>query len=312
MEGEKFYIKFDKSKYHDITDIDVRRELKRKYKAGEITPSQYAEEYLCGLENYIYYIFHHQFSPYKRHLEDLAQQARIAIVEKLDAYNPEYTPTTYFKFHIINAMQDYILDITGQTHYYRQELLRILKVADSLGFDSEDLEKGRGVKEVATALHLNVSRVNSILDNTIRSKNVELSDELMVYQKSPAKGPEESLMDAEQIRMLYQCFSELKMQEQIAIALRFGLYLPGWNEDQNEYKFSEIEAIVKDELGDKAFNVSYAFRTGIAALKKKMKKNGEVIKSNKYQNAKDEFSMTLFDKETADEMFEALNDEAID
>ena len=125
---------------------------------------------LESLDSYIYYMIHKHFAGYLGMIEDLAQSGRLAILEHAKDYNPEYKMTTFFSFHIQNALQDVVNKENGESHYYAESKNIIMKTIRELGMNPDNID------EQSLALHLNMTtgRIHSILEKTIRKKKIEL------------------------------------------------------------------------------------------------------------------------------------------
>ena len=106
-------------------------------------------------------------------IEDLAQSGRMAILEHMGEYNPQYKLTTFFSFHIQNALQEVVNKENGESHYYAESKNIIVKTIRALGMDFDNID------EQVLAMHLNMTtgRLHSILDKTLYKKKIELIEE---------------------------------------------------------------------------------------------------------------------------------------
>ena len=128
---------------------------------------------LAALEDYIYFMIHRRFAGYKGIIEDLAQSGRMAILEYMGNYNPEFKLTTFFSFHIQNALQDVVNRENGESHYYAESKNIIVKTMRKLGMDFDNIDE----QLLAMNLNMTTGRLHSILEKTINKRKVELIEE---------------------------------------------------------------------------------------------------------------------------------------
>jgi RNA polymerase sigma factor (sigma-70 family) len=286
----------------DLTFED-RQEIMRKYHSGDPgLQAEAIEVMLASLDDYIYYMIHRRFAGYMSMIEDLAQSGRMAILEHMGDYNPQYKLTTFFSFHIQNALQELVNKENGESHYYAESKNIIVKTIRKLGMDFDNID------EQVLAMHLNMttSRLHSILEKTLYKKKVELIEEDGETSSEYYDSPESAYMKSETQKAFRQCIDELDETEQIVLCMHFGFFHPGFNEDEITYKLSEIQTALNEAGYDvNAINEYRSARRHIADI---MYKNGLVSKRNRYQTAKEEIGLKFSDVDSANELFDALND----
>jgi RNA polymerase sigma factor (sigma-70 family) len=286
----------------DLT-FEERKAIIDKYHSGnQRLKDEAIADMVSALDDYVYYMIHRRFAGYMNMIEDLAQSGRMAIIEHMGDYNPEFKLTTFFSFHIQNALQELVNKENGESHYYAESKNIIVKTIRSLGMDFDNID------EQVLAMHLNMttSRLHSILEKTLRKKKVELIEEDGETSSEYFDSPETAFMRSERQQEFRQCLDALDDTEQIVLCMHFGFYHPEFNDDERTYKLSEIQKTLIDAGYDvNAINEYRSARRHIADI---MYKAGVVGKRNKYQSAKEEIGLKFKDTETANEMFEALND----
>ena len=282
--------------------FEDRKAIMDKYHSGnQYKRDEAIAEMVDALDDYVYYMIHRRFAGYMNMIEDLAQSGRMAIIEYMGNYNPEYKLTTYFSFHIQNALQELVNKENGESHYYAESKNIIVKTMRRLGMDFENID------EQTLAMHLNMTtgRLHSILEKTIRKKKVELIEEDGETSSEYFDGPETAFIKSEMQRDFRRCIDALDETEQIVLCMHFGFHHPQFNDDERTYKLSEIQnALNAAGYEVNAINEYRSARRHIADI---MYKAGVVGKRNKYQSAKEDIGLKFKDTETANEVFEALN-----
>lgn len=290
------------AKNKDLT-LEDRIEIMEKYHSDNPYKKEQAiAEMLAALDDYIYYLIHRRFAGYKGIIEDLAQSGRMAILEHMGDYNPEFKLTTFFSFHIQNALQDVVNKENGESHYYAESKNLIVKQMRLLGMDFDNYDE----QILAMNLGMTVGRLRSILDKTINKKNVELIEEDSDTANEYYDSPETALMKTEMQREYRACIEELDEEEQIVLCMHFGFYYPRFNEDESTHKLTDIQkALDRAGYNINAINEYRSARRHIADI---MYRKGIITKRNKYQSAKEEIGLKFNDMDAANELFEALND----
>lgn len=287
--------------------LDARQKMMDKYHSGDpIKRDEAVAEMIDALDDYVYYMIHKRFAGYKSMIEDLAQSGRLAIVEHMGDYNPQYKLTTFFSFHIQNALQELVNKENGESHYYAESKNIIIKTIRSLGMDIDNID------EQVLAMHLNMTtgRLHSILEKTLRKKKVELIEEDGETSGEYFDSPETAYVKSEMQSEFRQCIDELDETEQIVLCMHFGFHHPIFNDDERTYKLSEIQKVLTSAGYEiNAINEYRSARRHIADI---MYKAGVVGKRNKYQSAKEEIGLRFKDVEAANELFDALNDIEVD
>jgi RNA polymerase sigma factor (sigma-70 family) len=283
--------------------LDERQAIMDKYHSGnQQLRDEAVAEMIAALDDYVYYMIHRRFAGYMSMIEDLAQSGRMAIIEHMGDYNPQFKLTTFFSFHIQNALQELVNKENGESHYYAESKNIIVKTIRSLGMDFDNID------EQVLAMHLNMttSRLHSILEKTLRKKKVELIEEDGETSTEYFDSPETAFMKAEKAQEFRNCLDSLDETEQIVLCMHFGFYHPIFNDDERLYKLSEIQKAL-NEAGYEvnAINEYRSARRHIADI---MYKAGVVGKRNKYQSAKEDIGLRFNDSEAADELFDALNE----
>lgn len=282
--------------------LEDRQAIMDKYHSGVRWKQDEAiAEMVEALDDYVYYMIHRRFAGYINMIEDLAQSGRMAVIEHMGDYNPQYKLTTFFSFHIQNALQELVNKENGESHYYAESKNIIVKTMRTLGMDFDNID------EQVLAMHLNMTtgRLHSILEKTIRKKKVELIEEDSETSTEYFDGPETAFMRAEMQKEFRKCIEKLDEAEQIVLCMHFGFFYPEFNEDERTYKLTEIQkALNAAGYEVNAINEYRSARRHIADI---MYKAGVVGKRNKYQSAKEEIGLKFKDVETANEMFDAIN-----
>lgn len=286
--------------------FEDRQLMMEKYHSGNPALRDEAiAQMLLALDDYIYYMIHRRFAGYMSMIEDLAQSGRMAILEHMADYNPQYKLTTFFSFHIQNALQELVNKENGESHYYAESKNIIVKTIRQLGMDFDNID------EQVLAMHLNMTtgRLHSILEKTLRKKKVELIEEDGETSSEYFDSPEAAFMKAETQKDFRRCIETLDETEQIVLCMHFGFYYPEFNEDEKTYKLTEIQtALNKAGYEVNAINEYRSARRHIADA---MYKAGVIGKRNKYQSAKEEIGLRFKDTSVADELFDALNEEEL-
>lgn len=287
---------------YDIS-YEERAAVMDRYKNGTQAEKDEAIATLLGwLDNYVYHMIHKHFAGYKGIIEDLAQSGRLAIIEHAEDYDPQYKMTTFFSFHIQNALQDVVNRENGESHYYAESKNIIVKTLRKLGMSPDNID------EQTLAIHLNMTqgRLHSILEKTLNKKQVELIEEDGDTVSDVYDNPEVMYMEQERKAAFRYCISQLEELEQIVLCMHFGFYCPEWNEAELQFKLTDIQKALNTAGYDcNAINVYRAARRHIADI---MYNEGVISKRNKYQSAKEEIGLKFKDTEAANEMFDALNE----
>jgi RNA polymerase sigma factor (sigma-70 family) len=283
--------------------LEYRQAIMDKYHSGNQRQRDEAvAEMVAALEDYIYYMIHKRFAGYISMIDDLAQSGRMAVIEHMGDYDPKYKFTTFFSFHIQNALQELVNKENGESHYYAESKNIIVKTIRSLGMDFDNID------EQVLAMHLNMTtgRLHSILEKTLRKKKVELIEEDGETSSEYFDSPETAYVKSEMQREFRECIDALDETEQIVLCMHFGFHHPIFNDDERTYKLSEIQKTLNDAGYDvNAINEYRSARRHIADI---MFKAGVVGKRNKYQSAKEEIGLKFKDVDMANEMFDALNE----
>lgn len=287
---------------YDIS-YEERAAVMDRYKNGTQSEQDEAIAILLGwLDNYVYHMIHKHFAGYKGIIEDLAQSGRLAIIEHAKDYDPQYKMTTFFSFHIQNALQDVVNRENGESHYYAESKNIIVKTLRKLGMSPDNID------EQTLAIHLNMTqgRLHSILEKTLNKKQVELIEEDGDTVPDAYDNPENMYMEEERKRAFRHCINQLDELERIVLCMHFGFYYPVWNEAEREFKLTDIQkALTAAGYDCNAINIYRASRRHIADI---MYAEGVISKRNKYQSAKEEIGLKFKDTEAATEMFDALNE----
>lgn len=283
--------------------FEERKTIMDMYHSGDpMKRDQAIADMVTALDNYVYHMIHKRFAGYINMIEDLSQSGRMAIIEHMGDYNPQYKLTTFFSFHIQNALQDLVNRENGESHYYAESKNIIVKTIRSLGMDFDNID------EQVLAMHLNMTtgRLHSILEKTLRKKKVELIEEDGDTSSEYYDSPEVAFMKAETRRDFRKCIDMLDETEQIVLCMHFGFYHERFNEYENTYKLSEIQKTLDAAGYDvNAINEYRSARRHIADI---MYRAGVVGKRNKYQSAKEDIGLKFKDLDSVNEMFEALNE----
>ena len=283
--------------------FEERQAIVEKYHSGDpIKKKEAVEEMIIALDDYIYYIIHRRFARYLNMIEDLSQAGRMAIVEYMGKYKPEFKPTTYFSFHIQNALQEIVNIENGESHYYAESKNMIVKTMRKLGMDMDNLD------EQMLAIHMNMtqSRLHSILEKTLHKKQIELIEDTKETSNEYFDSPENAYVKSEMEKEFRDCLNQLDEVENIVLCMHFGFYHPVFNQEEKEYKISSIQKMLtRHGIDVNAVNVYRSARRHITEI---LYDAGIVQKRNRYQSAKDDAGFKFFDPKTANEMFEALNE----
>jgi len=260
------------------------------------------EDMLAAMDEYVYFMIHRRFAKYLSMIDDLAQSGRMAIIEHMGDYNPQYKMTTFFSFHIQNALQELVNKENGESHYYAESKNIIVKTIRSLGMDIDNID----VQVLAMHLNMTTGRLNSILEKTLRKKQVELIEEDGETSGEYYDSPESAFVKAETQKEFRACLATLEPIEQIVLCMHFGFYHPKYNPDERTYKISDVQTILdKAGLDVNAINEYRSARRHIAD---QIYKAGLIGKRNRYQSAKDEIGLRFKDEDDVLELFNALNE----
>ena len=288
----------------EIKDLsfEARKEIMDKYHSGvQYKKDEAVADMLKALDDYIYFMIHRRFSGYKNMIEDLAQSGRLAIMEHMGDYNPEYKLTTFFSFHIQNALQELVNKENGESHYYAESKNIITKTMRQLGMDFDNIDE----QILAMNLNMTTGRLHSILEKTLYKKKVELIEEDGETSREYFDSPETAFVKAEMQKEFRACLAELDETEQIVLCMHFGFYYPKFNEDEKTYKLSEIQKALNEN--DYDVNAINEYRSARRHIEDILYRSGLVGKRNKYRSAKEDVGLRFKDTDMADELFEALN-----
>lgn len=289
-------------KYQELT-LEDRQEIMRKYHSGNQRLKEEAiADMILALDDYVYYMIHHRFAGYMKMIEDLAQAGRLAIIEHMGDYNPEFKLTTFFSFHIQNALQELVNKENGESHYYAESKNIIVKTIRALKMDFDNID------EQTLAMHLDMTtgRLHSILEKTLYKKKVEFIEEDGETSHNIGDNPEAQYVKEELRREYRECLEELDDVEYIVMCMHFGFFHEEFNPEEKTIKLSEIQKIL-DKAGYEvnAINEYRSARRHIADI---MYKRGLISKRNLYQSAKEDVWLKFKDTDTAQELFDALNE----
>ena len=283
--------------------LEARQNIMDKYHSGDQRLQEEAiADMVAALDDYVYFMIHRRFAGYISMIEDLAQSGRMAIIEHMGNYNPQFKLTTYFSFHIQNALQELVNKENGESHYYAESKNIIVKTIRQLGMDFDNID------EQVLAMHLNMTtgRLHSILDKTLYKKKVELIEEDGETSSEYYDSPETAFMRSELQKEFRNCIDSLDEVEQIVLCMHFGFYHPQFNDGEKTFKLSEIQKTLTDAGYEaNAINEYRSARRHIADI---MYKAGVVTKRNRYQSAKEDIGLKFKDTDTALEVFDALNE----
>ena len=106
-------------------------QIMRDYHSGdEFLKKKAIEDMINILNNYIYSVMRTHFpNYYAKYVEDLFQEGVIAILKKMDDYDPELgAPTTFFHIYIKGAMNSFIIEtINRTTNHYGHNINKVKK-----------------------------------------------------------------------------------------------------------------------------------------------------------------------------------------
>ncbi len=105
------------------------------YKAGKISRQEYCEHILEVLEFYIKSRITAKHRTLGADYEDLMQQGYLAIMEKVDVYDPRRSRPTSFFTDYIDQFQKDALKNSGMTRYYLSMATKLERIAKKYGFE---------------------------------------------------------------------------------------------------------------------------------------------------------------------------------
>ncbi len=214
-------------------------EMHRKYHAGEISKQEYAEFMVNMLDNYIKMLIkitHKLEAGTVFSYDDFLQEGRLAVIKKLDGYDPRKAmPTTYFRDHINGDMNKLIKSPSesGKTMHYTQCINRIKRVLEEHGMDIDDPDlplpdlqawmnetKTKNPYSLATireAIRVHKNRVVS-LDDMLDPANEHRSERPIMDIPSPFLNPEEACLKAEKAEVILKQLSYLTPLEKFVLS----------------------------------------------------------------------------------------------
>lgn len=166
----------------------IKRSLTQQYDAyrnNEISRDEYAMYLISHLEHYIEFCINRRHRLLGAEYDDLMQSGRMAIIEKIDDYNPYIaTPTSYFTAYINQYTKETVIkNNTGSTQYYISKVVKLEKVAKANGYtgitdpelppDILSILSGEPLKTVIETIKIKNCQATASLDATSENMDIE-------------------------------------------------------------------------------------------------------------------------------------------
>lgn len=212
-------------KKSDFSDFNYKEIMKRYHSGNAYEKEKATEEMLANLENYIKHFVYSKYGSYTKHMEDLLQEARLAVVQHLDEYNPEITkPNTFFTCHIKGRVSHFIhLNDSNVSDHYGASINKIKKAQSQLqaeGLDPNDvnlLHQYTGIRETTIEKSL-----QAMIANSGQSINAYENPEMLDAQISKkSETPEKIFIENETKLILDSALSKLTDIERKCIEMYY-------------------------------------------------------------------------------------------
>ena len=185
-------------------------EIMKNYRSGDENLKKEAiNKMVSSLSNYVYSIIVNRFPTYVKMRDDLYQEGILAILKKLDAYNPEIAaPTTFFQIYIVSDMNSFIIGETHHTsNHYGNNIIKVKKAIND--FEKSNTEYNNA--DIAKYLNIPLETVIACRKIINYSQEVSFDADEIVKSSTPSSelSPEDKLIRRERLRTLYKAISEL-------------------------------------------------------------------------------------------------------
>lgn len=200
-------------------------QIMKDYRSGdEFLKKRATEMMVSDLSNYIYSVIRTHFPTYLQYTEDLFQEGVLAVLNKMDLYDPELgTPVTFFHIWIKSEMNSFIIgNINHTTNHYGHNINKIIKAIND--FDKANMSYNNN----DIAKHINIPLETVIACRKIMNNSQEvsldadggvMSQQIVCNQPTP----EEKLIDKEKNSLLYKAISELEETKKFIVVHKLDL-----------------------------------------------------------------------------------------
>lgn len=178
--------------------------------------------FLRKIDKYIVYCYQKEYSTYYRHVEDLLQEARIAVLEQIPRYDAsrKIALTTFFKPHIRHAFYAYVnKTIHGRSPHYAHMTGKIktaLKKYD-MTFDNYDIDL------LAAYLDISPIQVKRYIDDINKDSNVSIDTGFGSTIGDDYSSPEDAYFITERYQMLVKSLEAMPPEEKLVFSYNFGI-----------------------------------------------------------------------------------------
>lgn len=172
---------------------------------------------------------------FERYNADLISVCTVCFFEKIPDYNPEKAMlTTYFKVHIIHAVQEYINMGNNHTSYYGQQIKKIKKAIKEL----EDKGESWDIVILHEKTGLPISTLTECLKQSdLTEIHVSSSAFLEENIVQSHESPEEKMIAEMESASIHRALKNLSEEERNIIRLSFGI---GYEHSFSNPKISEL------------------------------------------------------------------------
>ena len=235
---------------------------------SDLKKSVFLRIYLV-LKDYIYFMISKKF-PFLS-VEDAAHEAVCEIYKNFATFDPaKGALLTWSKLHIMHALQ--LMVYGEQSDHYAQKTKAINKAIA----EAERKGKVLSSNQLSEITGIPISTITKCLEQSNFKKCVFLDDEERTECKvlqSRDISPEESCIQNEEIRMLYNAINTLKKQEQEVIRLKFKLEM---NSEMDKL-YSKLDELsyreVAEIVGKSVEETKAIYKSAINKLLKELQRN---------------------------------------
>ena len=220
-----------------IQDLDKSHQIEKlmdMYHSGNQELVQLAQQQMLDLLQGLiqHFINHYYYQCSQDDRDDMVQEASMNILVAMQNYDPsKASPTTYFKFHILDGIKKSHNNAESETAYNAQLKKRIRQLISSLNTQNIEYDE----EQITQVILLKYSSSNYSPD-TVRGcyRDVCAQVQQIAYENADNntqekeigifETPEKTFLKKEENGNLYQANDSLPREERYTIALSMGLY----------------------------------------------------------------------------------------
>ena len=176
---------------------------------------------LQAMENYIKSLMKKQFSTYvTKYFDDLLQEGYMAVLEGLETYDVKRAkPTTFFRFHIVHNMTEYITRFVNESTAHYQKNNQLIRQVER---KYEKNHKEATDADIAIELGMNIETIKATRKIDGKTLNhIESTDNDFFSNQMEEKSPEEIILESEKRKALADKINSLPEVERVVLKMHF-------------------------------------------------------------------------------------------